>query len=179
MDFPTLPPLPLFVHTWSVDNAGEVLWLNQAVAIASITWPVANTAFYVPVALPCPYPVKRVFWINGSTASLNMDFGIYTADGTLIYSTGSTAASGTSAPQYVTPTEFLLAPGRYYFGLACSNTTANAGGQGNTSQTVGRLRLAGVLQQATALPLPATMTPAAVANSCLPICGVTRTASGF
>lgn len=147
---------------------------------ASATWPVASTAFYVPVYLPWPYPVARVFWYNGSSvASVNVDFGIYTADGTLIYSTGSTARSGASAAQYVTPTSFLLSSGRYYFGHSCDSTTANRGGVASTTGTVARSALAGLLQEASALPLPATMTPVTIANVYLPLCGITRTASGF
>ena len=180
-DFPNLPPLPLFIHTYTRWSAGlEVGQGLSALDIASITWPVASTALYIPVSLPWPYPVRRVFWINGSSVtSTNMDFGIYSASGERIYSTGSTGASGTSAVQYVDPTDFMLDAGSYYFALADSSTTANRGGQGNTSVDVERVRLSGVLQEASALPLPATMTPSAVANACFPICGITRTASGF
>lgn len=179
-DFPSLPPTPLHVHTWSGYGCGYESILGTF-TLASITWPVADTAFYVPVWFPWPYPVRRVFWVNGSSVTTtNMDFGIYTASGTRIYSTGSTAAVGASAVQYVTPTEFLLSPGRYYFALADSSITANRGGQGTTTLvTVSQLRRAGVLQEATALPLPATMTGIAVANACFPICGVTRTTTGF
>lgn len=182
MDYPKLPPLPLFLHTWT-RYAGifEVSKSTTGITPASSTWPVANTAFYIPIWLPWPYPVKRVFWVNGSSvASTNMDLGIYTAAGTRIYSTGSTAASGASATQYVTPSpDFILAPGRYYFALSDSSTTANRGGQASTAPTVARIRLAGLLQEASALPLPANMTPAAVANAYLPLFGVTRLASGF
>ena len=183
MDFPSLPPTPLFVHTWTRWGAADSIIGPSGGSLgspASLTWSVANTAYYIPMIIPWPYQVRRVFWINGSSVTtVNMDFGIYTADGTKIYSTGSTAEAGASATQYVTPTEFLLSPGPYYFALACSSITANRGGQGNNGVAVNKLRIGGVLQQATALPLPATMTGAAVANSIYPICGVTRTTTGF
>lgn len=179
-DYPSYNALPLFVSTWSRWGGLEVC-TQGGQALVSITWPSANLAKYVPVAIPWPYLVKRVFWINGSSVtSTNMDFGIYTAEGTKIYSTGSTAASGTSATQYVTPaTDILLTPGRYYFALASSSGSANRGGQGSTSTNVIAEQLGGMLQEASALPLPATMTPVTVANSAFPLCGVTRTASGF
>jgi hypothetical protein len=184
MDFPSNPPLPLFVHTytrWGPANEYRAIAAANLTFSVSITWPVANTAFYMPVVLPWAFPVRRVFWANGSSVtSTNMDFGIYTAEGTRLYSTGSTAASGVSAVQYVTPgTDLLLSPGTYYFALADSTTTANRGGMGATTATVLVLRKLGVLQQATALALPANMTGAAVTNSCLPFCGVTRTTTGF
>lgn len=182
MDFPQAPILPQFVNTylrWSL--GGELVATGDAPAPATITWPVANTAFYVPFWLPWPYPVKRVWWYNASSVTTtNFDLGIYTADGTKLYSTGSTAASGASASQYVTPSpDFVLSPGRYYLALACSSITASRGGQGVTSVSIARLRMLGVLQEASALPLPATMTGVAVANSCYPLCGITRTSTGF
>jgi len=149
---------------------------------ASGTWPVGNAAFYVPMWLPWPYQVKRVFWYNGSSVTtVNVDFGIYNADGTRIYSTGSTARSGVSASQFVSPgTEILLLPGRYYFAHSCDSSTVNRGGVAATSGTVGRLALGGILQENLgAVTLPATMTPVTVANVYIPLCGVTRTASGF
>lgn len=173
---------PLFVSTFSRYAGGwDLPSLGSSQQAATITWPVANTAFYVPIALPFPYEVKRVFWVNGSSiTSTNMDFGIYAATGTKLYSTGSTAASGASVPQYTTPSPgFVLPPGRYYFALADSSTTSSRGGQGSVAATVARLAEAGVLQQASALPLPASMTGAAVANAVYPLCGITRTASGF
>jgi len=182
MDFPGQPPTPLFIHTFTRwGGVRDVSGIVGSISVASITWPVANTAFYVPVWLQWPYTVARVFWINGtSVTSANADFGIYNADGTLIYSTGSTAMTPVSAVQYSNPSpDFILSPGRYYFALACSSATANRGGQGSVSGTTARLRMSGILQQASALPLPATMTPSAVANVCLPICGVTRTTTGF
>lgn len=182
MDFPGNQPTPLFVHTFTRwGGARDLSAISGSASLASLTWPVADTAFYVPMWIPWPYLVERVFWVNGtSTTTVNMDFGIYNADGTRIYSTGATAEGTVSVPQYTTPsTDILLVPGRYYFGLMCSSVTAARGGQGTTTGTVARYRMAGILQQATANPLPATMTPSAVANVCLPICGVTRTTTGF
>lgn len=181
-DYPQNTTTPLFIQTWS--RYGLAVEAARGLGFStpgSITWPVGSTAFYIPMWIPWPYLVKRVFWVNGSSvASTNRDFGIYTADGTRIYSTGSTAASGTSSVQYVTPgTEILLSPGRYYFALSTDSTTTNRGGQGATGGTAARLEIAGILQEASALPLPATMTPAAVANTCFPYCGVTRTSTGF
>lgn len=183
-DFPGLTITPLFVHTFSRYSAGLEAGQNLAggYSAQSITWPVANTAVYVPMWIPWPYSAKRVWWYNGaSITSVNMDFGIYTADGTRIYSTGSTAAAGSvSAAQYTTPsTDLLLSPGMYYFALVSSSITTDRGGFGSTTASVIQQRLAGLLQETSALPLPATMTGVAVANSIMPMCGVTRTTSGF
>jgi hypothetical protein len=143
---------------------------------ASIAW-VANLASYAPVTLPWPYPVRRVFWANGSAVTGNRSFGIYSADGTRIYDTGAVVGSGASLLQYTDVTDFWLVPGAYYFAYSNAGTTNQAWGL--TTATAPMLRAAGVLQQATAQPLPATMTGATVTNAVYPLCGVTRTNTGF
>lgn len=181
-DSPTpTPPLLNSLTRWSV-GFQIAIWVGPS---ASLTWPTANLAFYIPFHLPFPYVVRRVYWVNGSdVTSVNRDFGIYNAEGTRLYSTGSTAASGASDIQYVTPSsEFLLAPGRYYMALSNSSTTANRGPAGIVTVSTGQITLgtgAGVVQQASAVPLPATMTPATVGLSlAVPLCGITNTSSGF
>lgn len=146
-------------------------------APASTLW-VANQAVYMPVSIPWQYPVARVFWVNGSAASSNADFGIYTPGGLKIYSTGSTAQSGASVPQYVTPgTPFLLDAGTYIFAWACNGTTNRAFAWAPTAATGAA---SGCMTQASAFALPSTATFATY-GSCpgVVLCGVTRTASGF
>jgi hypothetical protein len=182
-DFPIAGPetLPLFITPYSTWSIGRETTVSLS-APASSTWPVANQAYFIPLTLPWPYPVVRLWWFNGSAVtSTNMDIGIYTLDGIRLYSSGSTAESGVSAPQFVVPTSpILLTPGRYYMALACSTTTANCGGDGTTSMTVIAGRLCGMLQQASALPLPPVATFAAMAtNAFIPFFGITRTPTGF
>jgi hypothetical protein len=167
---------PLFINSCSIYAGAEMIKSVAASGtLASTSWGTANRAEYFPVWLPWPYVVRRVFWCNGSVASGNTDFGIYTSDGTKIYSTGSTAQSGASAIQYVTPTEFTLASGVYYFAVVFDGTTNRAFGL--TSNTI--FGSGGQLVQTSALPLPATATFAATAGTPHALCGITRTASGF
>jgi hypothetical protein len=178
VDFPQTGIPPLFINSMS-RYAARCSVSQAQPATSALTW-TANQAQYIPFYLPWPYPVRRVFWSNGSSVvSTNVDVGIYTADGTRIYSTGSTAASGASVLQYVTPTEFLLSPGRYYMAKSCSTATAARGGTGQSSMTLGFLQMAGFLEEASALPLPATMTPVTATLTVIPIYGFTQTASGF
>jgi hypothetical protein len=181
-DFPRskAAALPLFVSTHSHYGAGFENHLMSGGAVpAAVTW-VANLVAYVPVAIPFAYPVNRVWWVNGSTiTTTNVDFGIYTRGGALIYNTGSTAMAGISSVQYVTPsTKFLLAPNAYYFAWTCSSSSSNRGFA--SANTANGAKLAGLLQEAGSIPLPASMTPATWAQTfAVPLCGVTRTASGF
>lgn len=153
----------------SIANAGNVP--------ANITWTTANQARYFPMAVPWAYTVRRVWWANGTTGGSNVDFGIYSPDGSKIYSTGSTAQSGTSVLQFVTPTAFVLPAGDYYFALNSSGTTGVFFG---TAGTAVNQRLCGILQQAVGavtLPSPATFAAASVVG--IGYCGITWTPSGF
>lgn len=179
MDFPGNVVTPTHLHTWDLGAATTAARGAATTTPILIAWPSTNLAIYTPVVVRYPYPVNRVFWVNGTATSSNMDFGIYTPGGTRIYSTGSTAQSGASAAQYVTPsTKFVLSPGQYFFALSVSSTTANTL-YGTTNPVIDYMRMSGFVQQASAVPLPATATFAAVANSAIPYCGVTRTTTGY
>jgi hypothetical protein len=171
--------LPTHITTLGLQSCGIAGRSMAALSgPAATTW-TANLAVYVPFTLPWPYPVRRVWWLNGSVnTTTNVDFGIYSAAGTRIYSTGSTAMGTVSVTQYVTPaTEFILAPGSYYMAWTCSNTTTRGNGPAITAIAG---RMLGLVEQATALPLPATATFASFATVlAFPYCGITRTPSGF
>lgn len=175
-------PQPLFLHTGCVPESPQhemFMVTNTGAPIASRTW-IAKMVAYCPMMVIRPYPVSRVFWANGgTTTSTNVDAGIYTADGTRLYNTGSTAMSGAGAIQYATPaTPFILAPGLYYFAWTCDNTTSRGRAFGGTANAG---RVIGLLQETTgSFGLPATMTPVAWANAWgASLMGVTRTTTGF
>lgn len=183
-DFPGQAQPPPFLHTYSkYSMMPEYKGVTGAsVTAASTTWSTANQARYYPISIPFWYPVRRVFWVNGSTTtSTNNDFGIYTADTSPrnIYSTGSTAQSGASVPQFVTPgTTFWLPPGDYYFGMNISSASTNR--CFGTAATADNQRFAGILQEAVgAVTLPDPATPVAATIVGTNLCGVTWTASGY
>lgn len=132
--------------------------INSTLAVGA--WPSANLGIFVPVIFPpCPlstglWPLRSMGW-QPTTASGNIDVGIYDASGTRLYSAGSTAQSSASALQTVGPT-LNLAGGLYYIGGAADNTTGTI-----TASTTGSalsLRLCGVFSQASAFPLPSSIT---------------------
>lgn len=172
------PVLPLFVHTYSQWSAMADIRSLVNGTCASITW-VTDYSVFVPVWLPWDYPVNRVFWVNGTTqTSTNANFGIFHRNGRRIYSTGATAASGASIPQFVTPaTPFVLPAGEYYFACTWSNTTNRAAG--SVAFTVPFLSACGVLGQASNASLADPATLVTVNQALYPYCGVTRTVSGF
>jgi hypothetical protein len=168
--------LPLFVHTYSLFSAITDLRLQVQTTCGSITW-VANQSVFVPISIPFDYPVNRVFWVNGSVVGGNANFGIFDRSGKRIYSTGSTVTAGASAPQFTTPTPFILPAGEYYFAYAASGTTNVVAG--SVAVTAAMLALGGVVGQASNLALANPATFATVGQALYPYCGVTRTVSGF
>lgn len=184
MDFASNDPVtPLFINSWSdyfmsKEGAGLIPTLAGR-AGASTSWGTANRAMYLPFSIPWPYPVKRVFWGNGSVAG-NMDLGIYTMAGKRLFSAGSTAQTPVSDLQYVSlSTPLWLNPGRYYLALNNDGTTNRV--LAGAAQGVTFMQLAGALRQAVgAIALPDPMVPAAwTTDAFVPLCGITRTASGF
>ena len=176
-DWPNGGPMPQIISTYTQNITAMTQARNLANSPGgpSVTTWVANYVVYMPVWIPWPYPVNRVFWGNGSTASNNMNFGIFTSTGKRIYSTGSTAQSGASALQFVTPgSKFTLAPGMYFFALTNDSTTNRVYGG---VMTILHQQQCGVLGQAAnfALADPATM--ATPTQALYGLCGVTRTIS--
>lgn len=107
--------------TWTWPTASG----NVSGQPASAAWPGANTAFYASFNMWAPYLVKTLVWWNGATATGNVDCGIFAPDGTLLASAGSTAQSGTSAPQKTAlGTPLLLESGSYYLGLVASSASS-------------------------------------------------------
>ncbi len=170
-DFPRSQIPPIAVSSFMLDGCALEACTLSTVAVASAAWPSANLAIFMPFTIRVPTPVVRFFWANGSTVTGNMDVGIYTPDGTRIASQGSTAQTGfASLLQFPTAisTKVILPPGPYYFGAACSGTTNAGFGQ---TVTAAEGRMAGLLQMATAIPLPATATFAQWSGTLLPIVG--------
>jgi len=177
-DWPAKYQTPLFIHSISLWASEADINAGVAISGSTAAWPTANLRLYVPFSLPWPYPVKRVFWANGSSAGSNWDFALHSIGGSLIYATGSTAGSGNTTSQFVTPSSMLLLPpGRYYMSLVCDATTANR--VFLPTITVIDARMRGLLQEASAFTAPATMTGAQYAQTGIPLCGITKTASGF
>jgi len=135
---------------------------------ASTAWESANRAVYHPVIIPCTVVAKRLWWANGSTvsASYNLDVGLYRdagyRPGAKIISSGSTAQGTASTIQFVDITDTALAPGIVWLALSCSSTSATVF---RTSFSVVARTLHIKYQEASAVPLPTTATPAEAAST--------------
>ena len=136
----------------------------------SAGWIAANRAIYVPFRISRAITVVNMFIINGVTANGNVDIGIYNDSLAAVWRAGSTAQSGTDAVQFFAVANQALAAGMYYMGLVMASATQTT--VLRTTTNVNRLRAYGIVQEASALPLPATMTPAALASAFIPLFGL-------
>jgi hypothetical protein len=120
-----------------------------------------------------------LWWVNGATvnASYNVDCGIY-ADagkkpGVRLVSSGSTAQGTASEVQFVNVTDTTLMPGLIWLALVCSSTSATLFRVAGSAIYDALFRM----QEAAALPLPATATPVESTGVNYYLCGFATTAS--
>jgi hypothetical protein len=174
-DFPTALGHPNHVAVSSTDNttlAGQTA-LCQNGAVSAATWPVANTAIYVPFMVEIPFKASNAA-VRVSVQAGNLDVGVYDEGGTALVTKGSTvvAAAGLqvidlTASVSLGTADPLLNPGTYYFGMNCSSATASFFRLANASAA--NLRVCGVRQQAVgAIALPSTATFAVLASGYCP-----------
>lgn len=165
-----LPPrINTFSSLYSI--GAEACW-QATPTQASFAWPAANLAIFIPVRMPFVFPVRNVFWMNGGTASGNVDVGYYTLDGALVFSSGATA-QGAAGFQSVAVNNYIDPGAGYLAILLTSATGTNQGVSGGLTNN--DLRIAGLRQQAVgAGALPATATFAQYAQTVYPLLGVER-----
>jgi hypothetical protein len=161
---------PLMLTPWSPLSLGVELAALATPAPTSTAWGTANLARMVPFTLVKTATLVKGFWANGATANGNVCVGVYNNAAERLCTTGSVAQTGTSVLQEAALTGTLtLAPGRYYLALSSSSATATFLAVAPNVQV---LKALGMAQAASAFPLPASITPAALASAVLPLCGV-------
>lgn len=156
------------LHSLSGNFGVAVGTITGGAAPSSSIFPAINDAVLVPFETTQTHLIKRLFVINGATASGNIDVGIYSDSGARIVSSGSTVQAGTNAPQFFDNTDFLLAPGRYYWAVAMDTI---GGTVFRISATAARLQALGMARMGTAFSLPATVTFSAATALFLPCVG--------
>lgn len=133
---------------------------------ATVAWPTANVAHFIPFSVYNRLTIKMMAILNGATLNGNVDVGIYDAGGALLSSIGSTAQAGISVQQVFDITDVTLGPGLYYKAIAFDN---NVGTLLTAALPVGDLRWSGMVQMASAFPLPNPATFATFAGAFVPI----------
>lgn len=161
------------ITSLSFESIGVELTAFAAGAPASTAWSTANKAIFIPFMLQRSATIVKLFHSNGSTASGNIDMGIYNEGGTRQVSIGSTAQSGTSANQVFDITDTTLVPGRYYLAVALDNATGTSLAVSGAALSPRQSQMFGIMEQTSAFALPATATFAPVsANVVVPVAGL-------
>ena len=131
---------------------------------ASVAWPLANLAIYVPIIINETATIYQVGCGTGATAGGNFDIGLYDLAGTRLQSTGSSARTA-SAWNPVNWTDLVVQPGVYYAAMAADGTNNYSA----TNQAAGLLESVGILEQTSAFALPATATFAKTTRAFCPV----------
>jgi hypothetical protein len=138
--------------------------------MASAVWVAANRAIYTPLYIPEPGTITKLWWLNGSAVSGNVCCALYRAsDLSRVVTSGAVAQSGTSVMQEADVTDTVIPAGVYLLGLVLDNGTGQIA---RNATHVLLHRAMGITQEASACPLPATATPAALAAAFVPACGI-------
>ena len=172
-----MPNPILDIHTvspWATNSIGTIVlsWGFVISAPATLVYPAANLAIFIPFRSRYPFLCANAFWNNGTLGTVsNIDVGVYSKDGTRLWSTGSTAQSGASVIQSVDITDKKIGAGMYYIAIACDNAAGQLFASTFTNASLDTL--AGIRQQSTAFPLPAVATLGDCTQTYLPLFGFT------
>lgn len=132
---------------------GWASWQN--VTTSSGVWGTANRAVYIPIGVKVRVTVVSLGFANGTTATGNIDIGLYDAAGVRLVSSGSTAKGTGNEITVMDVTDTTIGPGLYY--LALNNDTTTDTFIGTTADTPPYPASRGLLVEALgAVTLPAT-----------------------
>lgn len=141
---------------------------SSGTAISSGGLTTANLAYYVPIFFLYPAQIYSLSFA-ASNGTGNYDLGLY--DGyskNRIQSTGSTAMTAAGVKTMTLTTDYRVDAGKlYYAALALSSTSGTVWRWVPASVT--SLIGGGFGQQASALPLPSTMTPVTATATVIPL----------
>jgi hypothetical protein len=127
--------------------------INSAFNTAG-AWPSANLAIYVPVRVPSPVIVRKLWYASGSTSTGNVDMGLFDGSGVALVS-ATNAAKVSTDEQVFDVTDTWIGPGTYWIGLASDSATDTFI---RSSSAAPFAASAGIYTQSSAYPLPSTAT---------------------
>jgi hypothetical protein len=162
-----MPPIVSTAHWHAL---GDVIAASSLiVSPVSATYPSADLAIFMPVKVTETITIKKLWVLNGATASGNTNMALYNSEFILVAGTetGSTAQAGTNVIQEFTITPTGITPGLYYVAIAMDNTTGTLFRYSIGSEGA---KYVGLFSQASSFDLPAVATPAD-ANSYAPVMG--------
>ena len=162
-------PVPT-VYINPYDSVHSIGTQMGTTAPASAVWSTANRAIMIPFRLFKPATAYKMGIMNGGVVSGNIDMGIYDVAGTRLRSTGATAQAGVDVLQEVAfSSPVKLGAGLFYMALAIDNNVAQVLRRSHNNDICQGM---GIVQMASAFPLPALATFAAPTGAYVPMIGV-------
>lgn len=158
------PPGPSFSTLLPSSLFGDCQISTRA-TISTGVWPVANKALFCAVWLETPC-LAQILGINVAVQSGNIDLGLYSEQGSLIVSSGSTPVA-VAGKQALDIADTWVGPGTIYLAMSCDNVVASFSKWSNAAITA-HCAVLGLREMASAFPLPATATFANVAAAYFP-----------
>jgi len=159
---PVTPQVLSAFYTHPATSLCRLLANLASTSPSSQGWPTANLAIFSPLYIPEACRLTAFWWVNGTSVAGTIDAGVYDGEGHKLASIGPTTQTPVSAVQSVAlGTPQPIPAGLIYLGFVCSGAATLWA----TSGLLGEPTL-GAYQQASASPLPTTMTFATqVANN--------------
>ena len=111
------------VVTHSIDTFNSGARFTGRQTSSNTTWDTANRAIYVPIVVPHPVVVRKLWFGNNVTATGNYDLGLYDASGNKILSRGSTVKPASSTEAVWDCTDTVIGGGIYYMALNSDTAT--------------------------------------------------------
>jgi hypothetical protein len=122
-----LEPVPDLISPYTSGWGIASIHLSSGFGTAG-TYESANRGIWYPLYIPTTCVARRMWWTNGSTATGNVEAGLYRdggfKPGVKLVTTGSVGQAGTSAVQFADITDTTLAPGLHWLYLSCSSTSS-------------------------------------------------------
>lgn len=143
-----------------LDKATVVNGGGFSLAAGTTGWG-ANVATFLPVTFPCDVTLYSIA-VRGANTTGNYDIGLYDKDLNLLASKGSTAMA--SAVLSLTLPELRVRAGELLYAAFVTSSTSSSIYRYPGSTANGFIGV-GMGQQASALPLPSTASPATMAAS--------------
>lgn len=138
---------------------------------ASVAYPAANLAIFVPFVLEHPATAFETWVETGAVTTSNVtEIGVYTTAFVRLFTTATTVATASDTVNSVGMTDYVLDRGSYYLAFGCDGTRNYAA----SALAPGIYQSAGLMEQTglTGAALPATATPVAYTRTFLHLFGL-------
>jgi hypothetical protein len=151
----------------ALDVSGEVF--QYTATPGSNAYPLANLALYIPFSVSEAVTAFEGWVVTGTVAGGNFDIGVYSAAGSRLTSSGSTARTASAVNNTTAMTNLVLQPGTRYYMAFSADATSNYFA---ATEAAGLRECQGVLESTTSFVLPSSPTLSRTTRAYIPLFGL-------